>query len=72
MRVFPSHANFLLLELLRADPKAVVESLYTAGVLVRDVTAYPRLSRCLRVSVGSEPENERLLAGLRQALQEGS
>jgi histidinol-phosphate/aromatic aminotransferase/cobyric acid decarboxylase-like protein len=39
-------------------------------VLVRDVTSYPRLSRCLRVSVGSGEENERFLAALRHALEE--
>jgi histidinol-phosphate aminotransferase len=70
VRTFPSHANFILVEFERASPKAVFEVLYARGVLVRDVTAYPRLSRCLRLSVGSESENEQLLAGLRQALQE--
>jgi histidinol-phosphate/aromatic aminotransferase/cobyric acid decarboxylase-like protein len=37
-------------------------------VLVRDVTAYPRLQRCLRVSVGSGEENAAFLDGLRAAL----
>ena len=46
------------------------ESLYARGVLVRDVSAYPRLSRCLRVSVGTEEENEAFLAALRHALEE--
>ena len=68
VRVFPSRANFLLLELLEADPKAVFEALYARGVLVRDVTSYPRLGRCLRVSVGSEDENRAFLDGLRAAL----
>jgi histidinol-phosphate aminotransferase len=65
---YPSRANFLLLELLEADPKAVFEALYSRGVLVRDVTSYPRLGRCLRVSVGSEEENHAFLEGLRVAL----
>jgi histidinol-phosphate/aromatic aminotransferase/cobyric acid decarboxylase-like protein len=39
-------------------------------VLVRDVTAYPMLSRCLRVSVGSEAENEAFLHALGTALTE--
>jgi histidinol-phosphate aminotransferase len=68
VRPRPSRANFILTELTRADPKAVFESLYARGVLVRDVTSYPRLARCLRVSVGSESENEALLAALRLAL----
>ena len=60
----------LLFELEDADPKAVFESVYRRGVLVRDVSAYPRLSRCLRVSVGSDEENEAFLTALRHALEE--
>jgi histidinol-phosphate aminotransferase len=70
VRPFPSKANFILLELLEADPKTVFEAVYRRGVLVRDVTSYPRLQRCLRVSVGSEPENEAFLSALRHALEE--
>lgn len=69
VRPFPSRANFILIELERADPKAVFESLYREGVLVRDVTSYPRLGRCLRVSVGSPEENARFLSGLARALE---
>jgi len=70
VRPYPSKANFILLELAEADPRAVFESVYRRGVLVRDVTSYPRLQRCLRVSVGAEPENEAFLAALRHALEE--
>ena len=66
--VHPSHANFFLLELLEADPKAVFEALYARGILVRDVTSYPGLSRCLRISVGSEAENKALVDALSAAL----
>jgi histidinol-phosphate aminotransferase len=70
VRPYPSRANFILVALERAEPKRVFESLYAQGVLVRDVTGYKRLSRCLRVSVGSEEENALLLAGLKSALAE--
>ncbi len=70
VRAWPSSANFFLLELLSADPRAVFASLLRRGVLVRDVTAYPMLARCLRVSVGSEPENEAFLHALGTALRE--
>lgn len=72
VRVYPSRANFFLIELAEADPKAVFEAVYRRGVLIRDVTSYPRLSRCLRVSVGSEEENRALLAALGEALTEAS
>jgi histidinol-phosphate aminotransferase len=70
VRAWPSRANFFLLELVSADPKAVFASLLRHGVLVRDVTSYPLLSRCLRVSVGSEEENEAFLRALGTALGE--
>jgi histidinol-phosphate aminotransferase len=70
VRAWPSRANFFILELLSADPKAVFASLLRHGVLVRDVTSYPMLSRCLRVSVGSEEENETFLRSLGSALGE--
>jgi histidinol-phosphate aminotransferase len=69
VRPVPSEANFVLFELESADPKAVFEALFAQGVLVRDVTSYPRLGRCLRVSVGSEEENARFLECLGQALR---
>jgi histidinol-phosphate/aromatic aminotransferase/cobyric acid decarboxylase-like protein len=70
VRVWSSRANFFLLELLSADPRAVFEGLHRRGVLVRDVTSYPMLERCLRVSVGSEEENEAFLRALGAALGE--
>jgi histidinol-phosphate aminotransferase len=67
---WPSRANFFVLEMETADPKAVFAGLLRRGVLVRDVTSYPGLSRCLRVSVGSEEENEAFLHALGAALAE--
>ena len=71
VRAWPSRANFFVLELLEGtDPKAVFASMLRRGVLVRDVTSYPMLGRCLRVSVGSEAENEAFLGALGTALGE--
>jgi histidinol-phosphate aminotransferase len=70
VRPYPSRANFIVFEIAQHDPKQVFEALHERGVLVRDVTSYPRLSRCLRVSIGSDEENERFLTALRHALEE--
>ena len=71
VRPYPSQANFILFELEGATPKAVFEALYARGVLVRDVSSYPRLGRCLRVSVGSERENDLFLAALGEVVAAG-
>jgi histidinol-phosphate/aromatic aminotransferase/cobyric acid decarboxylase-like protein len=70
VRAWPSRANFFLLELLGASPRAVFDALYRRGVLVRDVSSYPMLSRCLRISVGTPAENETFLHALGTALVE--
>jgi histidinol-phosphate aminotransferase len=70
VRAFSSDANFFLIECLVADPKAVFASMLRRGVLVRDVTSYPRLERCLRVTVGTEEENDAFLHALGTALTE--
>jgi histidinol-phosphate aminotransferase len=70
VRAFSSDANFFLLECLTADTKTVFAAMLRRGVLVRDVTSYPMLGRCLRVSVGTEAENEAFLHALGTALTE--
>jgi histidinol-phosphate aminotransferase len=70
VRAWPSQANFFLLELLTTSPKAVFEALYRRGVLVRDVSGYPMLPRCLRISVGTPEENDTFLHALGAALGE--
>jgi histidinol-phosphate aminotransferase len=70
VRAHVSDANFFLLELETADPKAVWDGLARRGVLVRDVTSYPMLERCLRVSVGSRDDNDAFLHALGAALIE--
>lgn len=64
VRAWPSKANFILLELQSVSPRGVFEALYRRGVLVRDVSSYSMLSRCLRVSVGTPEENETFLHAL--------
>ncbi|NII10333.1 histidinol-phosphate transaminase [Oleiagrimonas sp. C23AA] len=63
--VYPSDANFLTVRL--ADAKASYQQLAAQGVVVRDVGRYPLLAGCLRFSIGTPQENNRLLAILAEA-----
>ncbi len=64
IRVFPSDANFFLIRC--REREALFEFLLENGILVRDVSRYPMLENCLRVSIGSESENRQLLHCLQE------
>ncbi|MDA0745472.1 MAG: histidinol-phosphate transaminase [bacterium] len=68
VRAYPSHANLILFEV--EDPGAVFNSLVEQGILIRNVTSYPMLSKALRVSIGSPEENDRFLKALAHTLKE--
>ena len=61
-QVFPSDANFLLVE-FRAARRAL-EAGRSAALVVREFSAAPGLEGCLRISIGTPEQNERLLAAL--------
>lgn len=54
--VFPSQANFLLAR-LDAGAARVWEALGAQGILVRHFPGSPALQDCLRITVGTPPEN---------------
>ena len=61
-RVWPSEANFLLVEF--DDAGAALERAHAVGVLVRDLRAALAPVQALRISIGSAEQNDRLLASL--------
>jgi len=61
-RVFPSDANFLLVRFTHA--RAVYEALAQRGIIVRDRSTEPKLTECLRISVGTPEQNDSLLTAL--------
>ncbi|MBN2038324.1 MAG: histidinol-phosphate transaminase [Chitinispirillaceae bacterium] len=61
--VYRSAANFILVRC--RDKDALWDTLRNAGILVRDVSTYPMLERCLRISVGTASENAALKTALR-------
>ena len=68
VRPYRSHANFILFALGGRLPSDVFQAILGDGVLIRDVSATPALSDCLRVSVGTDDENAAFLAALRRAM----
>jgi histidinol-phosphate aminotransferase len=58
-RVWPSEGNFLLCRLV--DPAAALLSARAAGLLVRDFQTVAGLAGCVRVTVGTPEQNDRLL-----------
>jgi len=61
-QVLPSQANFLAVRF--DDAAATYQRLLGAGIVVRDVRRYPRLGDALRITIGTEIENDRVLAVL--------
>ncbi|MFO1377469.1 MAG: histidinol-phosphate transaminase [Steroidobacteraceae bacterium] len=60
--VWPSDANFLLVAC--HDPQDFLDRGIRAGLLVRDVRRQRGLGDCMRVTIGSREQNDRLLAAV--------
>jgi len=60
-RVYPSDANFLLVEF--HDPDPVFQALYRQGIVVRRRSEL-RLGKCLRITIGTTRENNLVLETL--------
>lgn len=66
LKVAPSQTNFLLVE-FGADASQVEAGLVTRGVVLRPMGGYG-LGECLRITVGTESDNARLLRVLDEVL----
>ena len=64
-RVWPSEANFLLVS--SPDAGRLLEAGIAAGLLVRDVRGHAGLADCLRITLGTPEQNDRLLTALEAA-----
>ena len=67
IRTYPSKGNFILIDCQRSAAE-VNEALLRQGVVVRPVAGYG-LATQLRISIGTEQENSRMLAALAVALK---
>lgn len=66
--VLPSKANFLFVQPLQQDAFELAQSLKQAGILVRHFNQ-PRIKGFLRISIGSDQQNQQLIATLERLFQ---
>ena len=62
-KVYPSDANFILVRV--DEPRKVYDRLIEKGIVVRDRSRIRGCEGCLRLTVGTPEENERLIAELK-------
>ena len=60
--VYPSESNFLLVKIREA--RHVYEMLLNSGIVVRDRSSAPGCTDCLRITIGTQEQNEKLLTTL--------
>jgi histidinol-phosphate aminotransferase len=65
---WPSQSNFILFRVGPGAGTAVWQGLLDRSVLIRDVSDWPGLKGCLRVTIGTPFENDRFLAALGEVL----
>ena len=62
--IYPTNANFFLAKM--TDATAIYNYLKHEGIMVSNCTDVPLCHNCLRITVGTKSENNRLLSALRQ------
>ena len=66
---WPSRANFVLIRMGEANA-AFISAMREHGILVRDRSRDPGCEGCVRITLGSLEQTDRLLHALRDVLQE--
>ncbi|MEA1996754.1 MAG: histidinol-phosphate aminotransferase, partial [Gemmatimonadota bacterium] len=69
VRVYPSEANFIMIELTEKPPAEVFNGLLAGGILIRNISSYPGLARCLRITVGQPADNRAFIRALREVME---
>ena len=63
-KVYPSDANFLLIKVDNATKRYL--QLIENGIVVRNRSNQPLCENCLRISIGTEKENDKLIVALKE------
>lgn len=61
--VFDSETNYIIARITASS--AVFKSLWDQGIILRDQNKQPSLSGCLRITIGTRPESQRVIDALR-------
>ncbi|TCK98264.1 histidinol-phosphate aminotransferase [Natranaerovirga hydrolytica] len=61
-KVYPSEANFLL---IKCKKDTIAKGLKEKDILVRDFSKHPNMLNCIRVTIGTEEENNQLIQALK-------
>jgi len=64
VEAFPSVTNFILFRLADRTPAEVHARFLEHSILLRDVSSWPGCAGCLRVSIGTPAENDRVIAAI--------
>lgn len=67
-KVYESEANFIIVKLKKHNE--LFEFLKEESILIRNVSSYPMLDNCLRINVGTDEENGKLLNSLNSFFKE--
>lgn len=69
-KVYPSGANFILIDVSPRSAKEVSEALLRKGIIIRDCTSFRGAGKSLiRISVGTQRQNEKVIEAFHQILQ---
>ena len=66
-KIHPTDANFVLVEV--DEPRTIYDRLIGAGIIVRDRSRIKGCEGCLRITIGTPEENDRLIDCLKRALK---
>ncbi len=68
-KVYPSDANFIMIDVSPRSAKEVSESLLKKGIIIRDCTSFRGAGNSLiRISVGTQVQNEKVIEAFREIL----
>jgi histidinol-phosphate aminotransferase len=62
--IFPSDANFILVRV--ENPKYIYTRLIEQGIIVRDRSSVPGCEGCLRITIGTPEENQRMIHAFKE------